>query len=198
MRIASEITDPEKVVDAIAEAMGASPLGKRFSDMDEEEQNAYYLAEAEAFKAATPLYYPVQQNQELLIKELERRRIDLTRNNLSIVFQTLWDEGKMIAWPQADSDEEESGEPGPAQATPPNGASSSVSNRTPEPNSPPPTSRPRNISTVIRSSDASGSAPPPPVKKKVTRADIEKMSRAEYTDALRNPDFRKQVDALGA
>jgi hypothetical protein len=196
MRIASEITDPDRVVDVITEVVearqGITPAGKRLEEMDEEEQNAYYKAEAEAFVAANPLYYPVPQNQQTLFAELERRKYNLTRNNLAIVFQSLLDEGKLILWPA----EQEPEEPG-AAAPEPNGVNS-VSNRTPEPNSPPPTTRPRSISTVIRSTDATASAPPPPRPKKVTRADIEKMSRAEYSDALRNPDFRRQVDALGA
>src|SRR5437763_272248 len=55
MRLASEITDPDRVVDVISEIItarqGATAIGRRFEDMDEKEQDAYYFGEAEAFKA---------------------------------------------------------------------------------------------------------------------------------------------------
>jgi hypothetical protein len=150
--------------------------------MTDDDRDQYYKDEATAFVQATPDYYPVQQNRDKLFAALKDNQLDLTRNNLALVFQTLSDQGELIAWPSEATD-------GPVK---PNGQ--------PEPNSPPsPTiTRPRSVSTGIRSSDASATAPPPPTPKKITRADIERMSRAEYQERLRDPAFKKAVDALGA
>lgn len=192
LRLATDITDPERVVETVTEIMTAAQDGvtprqnvRNVATMTDTQRDEYYRAEAEAFVAANPDYYPVPQNQQKLFAALEANRYDLTRNNLSIVFQTLQDQGEMIPWPTG-GEENGAATHEPAR---PNGKS--------EPN--PPTPRPRSVSTGIRSSDASASPPPPPAPKKLTRADIERMPRREYMDRLANdPGFRKAVDALGA
>jgi hypothetical protein len=191
LRLSTEITDPEKVVDAVTEivthAQGANPreITTRLATMTDDQRDQYYKDEAVAFVQATPDYYPVQQNRDKLFAALKDSQLDLTRNNLALVYQTLSDQGQLIAWPEEPTD-------GPK----PNGQ---MRESSPEPNPPSPTStRPRSVSTGIRSSDASASAPPPPAPKKITRADIERMSRAEYQEKLRDPAFRRAVDALGA
>ena len=193
LRLATEITDPDKVVDAVTEIVthaqgGVKPQDsiKNLSDVGKGQTDEYYRAEAEAFIKANPDYYPVQQNRDKLFAALKDNNYDLTRNNLALVYQTLSDLGELIAWPSEPTD-------GPK----PNGQMREESS--PEPNPPSPTNtRPRSVSTGIRSSDASASAPPPPAPKKITRADIERMSRAEYQERLRDPAFKKAVDALGA
>lgn len=194
LRLATDITDPDKVVEAVTEIVTAAQDGvsprqnvRNVATMTDDQRDNYYRTEAEAFVAANPDYYPVQQNQQKIFAALEANRYDLTRNNLTIVYQTLLDQGEMIPWPTSG----DNGENGAAHTEParPNGK--------PEPNTPSP--RPRSISTGIRSSDASASPPPPPTPKKLTRADIERMPRREYMDKLANePGFRKAVDALGA
>lgn len=192
LRLSTEITDPDRVVEAVTEivthAQGASPreITTRLANMTDEQRDQYYKDEAVAFMKDTPDYYPVQQNRDKLFGALKDSQLDLTRNNLTLVFQTLQDQGEMIAWPAEPTD-------GPK----PNGQ---MREESPEPNPPSPTntSRPRSVSTGIRSSDASASPPPPPTPKKITRADIERMSRAEYQERLRDPAFKKAVDALGA
>ena len=192
LRLSTEITDPDKVVDAVTEivthAQGASPreITTRLRTMTDEQRDQYYRDEAVAFVQATSDYYPVQQNRDKLFAALKESGLDLTRNNLALVFQTLSDQGEMIAWPTEPTD----GRPKP------NGKLSE-DEPSPEPNPPSPTNtRPRSISSGIRSSDASASAPPPPMPKKLTRADIERMPRAEYQEKLKNPAFRRAVDEL--
>jgi hypothetical protein len=197
LRLATDITDPDKVVDAVTEIVTAAQDGvtprqaiNSVATMTKDQRDAYYQAEAQAFVEATPDYYPVPQNQQKLFAALEFNNYDLTRNNLAIVFQMLFDQGQMIPWP-------EEGESNGAPAAP-NGQQREAQ-PSPEPNPPSPTSRPRSVSTGIRSSDASASPPPPPAPKKITRADIERMPRREYMDRINNdPAFRKAVDALGA
>jgi hypothetical protein len=192
LRLSTDITDPDKVVEAVTEIVtnvgGTHPrvLSTTVGNLSAEQRDQYYKDEAVAFVQATPDYYPVQQNRDKLFAALKENQLDLTRNNLTLIYQTLSDQGELIAWPTEPTD-------GPK----PNGQMSEAQ-PSPEPNPPSPTSRQRSVSTGIRSSDASATAPPPPTPKKVTRADIERMSRAEYQERLRDPAFRRAVDALGA
>jgi hypothetical protein len=207
LRLSSEITDPNKVVDAVTEIVtatqGASPaaVGKVLSAQEQAAEDAYHRAQAVAFARATPDYYPTPQNLQALINELQANNYSFTRNNLEIVFQTLTDRDELMEWP---SEAEKNDYVAQMQNLyDPNGLIRAAQPPAPEPNSPSPMNapnpRPRSIATGIRSSDASASAPrPAPKQKQYTRADIERMSRAEYQDMLRNPDFKRQVDAMGA
>jgi hypothetical protein len=202
LRLSTEITDPSRVVEAIDEIVtartGISPdrVGAEFARKSQEEQDAFYGAEAHAFREEHPEFYPVPQNRDALFDELKANGWDLTRNNLAIAFSTLRERGDIIPWPTDERESEPHHEPQPVptngNGTPPNGQSATQPAYSP---------RPRTIaSTGLRSSDASALPPAPtPRKQKYTRADIERMSRADFNDKLRNdPDFRKQVDAMGA
>ena len=212
LRLSTEMTDPERVVEAVEEIVtarqGITPnkLGAHLSEMDEKERDEYYQAEATAFRDEHPNFYPVPQNRDALFEEMRANGWDLTRNNLAIAFRTLWDRGDMIPWP------DDSGN-NPTPPTPINGDDGGMNGApaTTQPaghsnggngSSSAPSPRPRNVSvsTGLRSSDASASAPAP-VKRaaKYTRADIDRMSRAEFADKLRNePGFRQQIDAMSA
>jgi hypothetical protein len=203
-RLASEITDPNKVVSAVTEIItattGVSPeeQARERKEREERELTEYYVAEAKAFAFSNFDYYPVQQNSNALAEELKANGWPWTRNNLQLAFETLVERGDVVLWPSEDEKQkyimQVQQQQRPQQRATPNGSDAQPT--TPEPN--PPTTRPRSISTVIRSSDASASAPPPPKKAQLTRADIERMPRAEYMEKLHDPAFRKAVDALGA
>jgi hypothetical protein len=206
LRLSNEITDPNSVVEAIEEIMtkrtGITPnrLGAEFGRMTKEEQDKYYGDEATAFRDEHPDFYPVPQNRDALFEELRANGWDLTRNNLAIAFQMLKDREAAIPWPddtQEQIPQEQIPAPVLSQPTYINGEYGSANGKTTA--QPAPSPRPRSVSTGLRYSDASASAPPPSQRKKYTRADIERMSRAEYNDKLRSdPDFRRQVDAMGA
>lgn len=206
LRLSGEITDPNSIVEAVEEIVtkraGIAPnkLGAEFGRMTSEDQDRYFGQEAQAFREENPDFYPVPQNRDALFEELRANGWDLTRNNLALAFQTLKDRDALIPWPD-DTQEQIPQEPIPATAIPQptyiNGGSQYANGQTTA--QPAPSPRPRSVSTGLRHSDASASAPPPPQRKKYTRADIERMSRAEYNDKLRSdPDFRRQVDAMGA
>lgn len=188
LRIAQELdsADPSKKVAAVNQIiearMGGRPeaVASELNTVSQERSDAFYRAEADAFTKQHPEYYPVKENMQLLFRELMARQIDLTRNNLELVYRDLMEKGEMIAWPSTTGEPEGGGEPDGG-------------------GNPPPASRPRqvlSIATGIRNQDANGAPPPPPKKKPVTRAEIENMSRAEYMERLRNPEFRKAVDAM--
>lgn len=191
LRLSSEITDPNKVVEAVDEIItarqGLSPdkLGEEFKRKSQEEQDSYINREAVAFRDGNPDYYPVPQNFQAIVDELKARNFDWTRNNLALVYDSLKEKGKMIPWPDETQEPE-------AEANPkPNGNGQALTA----------TPRPRTIATTgLRNSDSSELPPAPqPKRQKYTRADIERMSRQEYNDKLRyDPDFRRQVDAMSA
>lgn len=192
LRIAQKLDDPDPTarVNAVNEIIDARLGGKPeavasvVNDISQERSDAYYRAEAEAFVTAHPEYYPVNENQDLLFRELMTRKIDLTRNNLEIVYHALTERGEIIPWP-----DEAGGESTPPESEEGGGGG----------NHPPPATRPRrvqSIATGIRNQDSNGSRPAPTTKKTVTRAEIENMSRAEYMDRLRDPGFRRAVDAM--
>lgn len=192
LRLSTEITDPNKVVEAVDEIVtarqGIAPdkLGAEFARKSREEQDEFYGREAQSFRDEHPDFYPVPQNRDALFDELKANGWDLTRNNLAIVYATLKERGDMVPWPNDRRTTE-------AQQ-PQNGNGS-----TPTAEQPAYAPRPRTIATTgLRNADATAMPPPPtPKKQKWTRADIEQMSRAEYSDKLRNdPEFRRQVDAM--
>ena len=72
---------------------------RNVATMSERERDEYYRVEAQAFVDENPDYYPVPQNQQKVFAALEANRYDLTRNNLTIIFQALQDQGELIPWP---------------------------------------------------------------------------------------------------
>jgi hypothetical protein len=192
LRLSTEITDPTRVVEAVEEIVtarqGIAPdkLGAEFARKNQQEQDDFYASEAQAFRDENPDFYPVPQNRDALFEELRANGWDLTRNNLAIALSTLKERGNLIEWPNDTRASE------PQHETPPNGQSA------PTAYSP----RPRTIATTgLRNADVSGTPPPPSPRRKqqYTRADIERMSRSEYNEKLQSdPDFRRQVDAMGA
>ena len=203
LRLSNEISDPNTVVEAVEEIFtrrsGLTPnkLGAEFGRMTQADQDKYFGDEAQAFRDEYPEFYPVPQNRDALFEELRANGWDLTRNNLALAFQTLKEREALIPWPD-DTQEQIPQDRTPAPALQPafiNGGNGYANGQTTAPVAPSP--RPRSVSTGIRHSDANASAPPRPQPKKYTRADIERMSRADYNEKLRSdPDFRRQVDAM--
>ena len=196
-RLSQEITDPNKVVDAVTEIMTAKQglppekVGEAITDTTVRQSDEFYRQEADAFMKANPSYYPVPQNRDKLIEVLKLNNWDMTRNNLSLAYDALLEQGEMIPWPSDKPDDDDEGN------GPPVGPNGSAPVAMLPANAPAP--RPRSVSTGIRRGDASSLLPSPPKPKKYTRADIERMSRADYLSKLLNePGFKATVDAMGA
>jgi hypothetical protein len=189
-RLATEITDPEKVVDTVTEIMSArqadTPVGKMLT---QQERDRHYYAEAMAFMAEVPEYYPCDANKILLTNELARRKIDLTRNNLALVFYDI--EDQLQPWPDEPGDGEADNPPAAMQSAP------EPPRYRPEPEMPPTPQPVRNYSTTLRSSDSTASKPMPRKRPVVTRQELERMSRADMKERLlHDPAFKQAVDAL--
>jgi hypothetical protein len=194
LRMSSEITDPNKVVEVIDEIVtaksGAPPamMAQRFSQFDREAADNFYRAEAEAFRQENPEYYATPNNQALLFQALRTAGYDLTRNNLAIVYQQLVDDGALELAPE--EPEEEENEEEVASPPPPSPPPARV---------PTPISRQRNHSSGLRNSDANAMRPTPrPKAPLITWDQLQRMPRAEYNERLRDPAFRSAVDNLQA
>ena len=193
-RIASELTDanPDKAVAAVQEivtrSVGATPqqIGKVLTQVEAENLERFYTGEVNAFLKDTPDYYPDpgNANKDRMLKLLQLKQLDITRNNLSIVYDELHSQGLLIPRPAVGDQQEAPA--GRTEAKP-----------SQEPNSPPPARARQVASTGFRSSDANGQRPPASAPPKYTRRQIAEMSAEEYRDKMRDPGFRKIVDGLG-
>lgn len=193
LRLSSEITDPQRVVEAVTEIVsartGISPdrLGAEFARMSDEEQIRFFDRQVQSFLNDYPDYYPVPQNMDAMIAELDRNKWQATRNNLALAYHSLKEKGKLISrGGDGKTTEPDAG---------PNPQANGNGHQAPTAYVP----RERTVATTgLRNSDASALPPSPqPRKKPYTRADIERMSRAEYSDKLQNePGFRQLVDAM--
>jgi hypothetical protein len=171
LKYANGVADPSAVVETVTEIANRQ-------QQTQADRDAYYQAEALAFTREHPEFYRTLKNQQRLFKALEENQYDLTRHNLALVFEELLAEGELELPPASDG-------------APPEGAEGA--------STPPVEAQPqqRNYSTGLRNSDASASRPAPPKKKPlVTWETLEKMPRHEYNERLRDPEFRRAVDAL--
>ena len=111
-------------------------------------------------------YYPCAENLRNMMGYLESHKMALTKKNCNIAYEDLRDSGLLKARPVAAEKAVE-----PTEGIPPRPRSSSL--------------RP-NASSVVR-------VPQAPT---LTWDDINKMPPAVYDEKMRDPNFRKQVDAL--
>jgi hypothetical protein len=202
-RLASEMSDPDKVVGAVQEIVNSTAkvpledIAEKALENDQRQSDEFYAAEANAFREEFAEYNPTDKNRDALFDELKANGWDLTRNNLALAYNTLKARGDMEPWPIEGRVTEPDREDGSSSDTV-EAAQPALPNGKPEP-APPPSPRPRSIATGIRNSDASALPPPPTRKKQYTRADIELMSRTEFTRKLQEePGFRQQVDSMGS
>lgn len=207
LRLSADITDPERVVEAVEEIvtaqMGITPerVGNKLAQMSQQEIDRYYAEESGAFRYSTPDFYPVPQNRDALFGYMKEQGWDLTRNNLGLAYRILNEQGSLVQWPSDEEREKErnfiASQMNPPRASNGNGGTNGAAA---QPAPPPTRARNVSISTGLRNSDASETRPrPPKLAPKYTRADIERMGRAEYNDKLQNePGFREAVNAMSA
>ena len=191
-RLGAQLSDPTTATKAVDELItarvGASPveISRVLSDVQSREAEKYYAAEAQAFARDNPSYFPddAGANRAKLFSALQLKGLDLTRNNLQIVYDELESQGLMLKRPEQFEQQQEQPDRQPA------GKSAG------EPN--PPQTRPRlaAYSTGIRSTDPVAPRPPSNPKPKVTRAELEAMPKEEYLTKMRDPAFREAVDSL--
>lgn len=204
-RLASEINDPDKVVSAVQEIVNSTvkvpleEIATKTLEDDQRQSDEFIRAEGFAFRDEVPEYYPTDKNLQALIDELKANGWDFTRNNLSLAYHTLKERGDMEPWPIEGAPQSPESSMPPDEEEPATAAPNGKPVATTTPEVKPPSPRPRSIATGIRNSDASSLPPPPPRKKQYTRAEIELMSRTEFTRKLQEePGFRQQVDAMGS
>lgn len=199
------LSDPSTVVEGykmLSEAVyGAPPEAVQESLRDREIQKRIEaIREAvNEFKRQTPEYVESQSNGETLKKYMEKNNLRYTVKNLKIAYEDLANEQLLTVRAS------QAVEPTPPPVIPA-GAAPAVAETIP----PQPTNAPAipDVPTDVRAKQSSSglrrdnsSAIPgleAPKTAGITIRDINKMTAKEYQDALRDPEFRKQVDALYA
>jgi hypothetical protein len=157
----------------------------------------------EQFVKETPEYVESQSNGELIKKYMEKHKLRYTAKNLKIAFEDLMESSLLtVQAPKVEkttpapaaSAELVAAAPAPEPAIP-------AQVITPAPAIPavPTEVRPRQSSSGLGRSNSSAVPEVTALKTTgITIRDINKMTAKEYQESLKDPEFRKQVDALYA
>jgi hypothetical protein len=209
LKVTKMLSDPSTVVEGyrlLSEATyGASPEDVRASLQDREiQKRVESIQDAIAqFKRETPDYVESEQNGADLKKYMEKKNLRYTAKNLKIAFEDLVNEGILTvrakttqaavpATPVA----------APAAAAPAVSQEIPVTPTTPAPAIPvvPTEVRPTNSSSGLGRDNSSAPAPgaTPPKTVGISIRDINKMTAAQYQEFIKDPENRKQVEALYA
>ena len=182
---ASEITDPERM-DSVIERVVSSKFGipiaevaRKLKAADEKEAGEAARQETLRFVAATPDWYPTDNNKVKLFNTIQERNWAMIATNFGIV----WDEMKASGVAElAPIGAEEREDPNNDELEPA------------------PRSRPRmatTISTGIRNVDTTPRQPMPK-RPKYTKNDIDNMSASVYREKMQNEQgFAALVNSLG-
>ena len=164
--------------------------------MTREEQDTYFCARPWPSVKKTPTFTLCRKTAKLF-EELKANGWDLTRNNLELAFETLKEQRRFVPLAGRLSRTNTPGtNPGIRRTQPVyiDGAMDPRMDRQQLKQLPL-----RDLAAYRRDYGIRclRVRPPRPRKKKYTRADIERMSRADYNEKLRSgPEFRRQVDAM--
>jgi hypothetical protein len=164
----------------------------------------------EQFVKETPEYVESQSNGESIKKYMEKHKLAYTAKNLKIAFEDLKDSGLLTV--QAPKVEKTTPaptvQPVVAAAPAPDGTIPQKVTETPGNSGQQPTAdtqvptevRPKQSSSGLGRNNSSAVPDVVNVPKTagITIRDINKMTAKEYQEALKDPEFRKQVDALYA
>lgn len=208
VKVSKMLNDPATAAEAhqiLLEAQFGAPLKTiraRLRDLEIQTRISAIRDAVEQFKIETPAYVESVSNGENLKQYMEKKNLRYTVKNLKIAFEDLVNDGLLtVRAPEPPK----AAEPQPAPV-PPAAAAPVQVETIPQPvtNAPaipvePTDVRPRQSSSGLgrdNSSATSGGALPKTAG--ISIRDVNKMSAAEYHEALRNPEFRKQVDALYA
>jgi hypothetical protein len=199
VKLAAALKDPantDHVVKKLMESFGI-PVDEIRSLLQEREvskRQNFANEQSALFVAAHPEFLESDYNNDQLIKYLSKRKLAFTKKNLEIAYADLNGEGLLtVRAPE---------QPKPAVQVTPAPA--------PEPAIPaqvtpaaPISAEPTEVRPKLSSSglgrDNSSAAPgaPAPKAPEITAQDIARLSSKEYSEKLRDPEFRKLVDNLG-
>lgn len=154
------------------------------------------------FLKDNPDYVDCDANNDLMMKYLQKRKLAYTAKNLGIAFSDLKNGNYLVIQPpKADKIVTPVAQPAiPIVPTPAPGDSGQQPNAdTQVPSGGQQPLQPKQSSSGLRRENSSA-APglEAPKTAGITIRDINKMTAKEYQEALRDPEFRKQVDALYA
>jgi len=176
--------------ETIREALRQVEISKRVADIQ------YAISE---FKSAHPEYVESPSNKEILLKYMEKKGYAITKKNLEIAFEDLRrDELILVRAPKAP---EPSAPVTPVADAPAPTPAIPDAATTPAPAIPdvPTDVRVKQSSSGLgRSNSSVVPGAPAPKTNGITIRDINRMNAKEYAEALKDPEFKKAVDALYA
>lgn len=199
VKLAAALKDPANTDHVIKKLMES--FGVPVDDLREVLQERQILKrqnfaneQAVLFSAAHPEFVESDANNDKLLKYLNKRNMAFTKKNLEIAYADLSSEGLLTVRAPEQKQPETPVVPAPA-----------VAQAIPVPPTPaaPISAEPTEVRPKVSSSglgrDNSSAAPgaPAPKAAEITAQDIARMSSKEYSDKLRDPEFRKLVDNLG-
>jgi hypothetical protein len=185
-QVTEDLRDPTKApaaVRKVVEAELGAPLEtvrKRINEGDQDTAVRQGQQVAAEWMADHPDHFPSPHNSRVIINYLRNNNWAVTKKNLDLAFTDLTEAGLIQELAPAPG-EEEGREEQPAVQP---GADSRGT-----------VTRPRAASTGLRNRNTNGApGPAPTTQLKLTVAEIERMSEAEYREKYKDPKFRDAVD----
>jgi hypothetical protein len=198
VKLATALKDPattDHVIKKLFESFGipVEDIREALQERQITKRQNFANDQAALFAAAHPEFVENDANNDKILKYLNKRQMAFTKKNLEIAYADLTSEGLLTV-------RAEQPKPEP-QVTP----APAVEQIIPAPLTPaaPISATPTEVRPKVSSSglgrDNSSAAPgaPAPKAPEITAQDIARMSSKEYSDKLRDPEFRKLVDNLG-
>lgn len=201
-RVTAGLQSPESAPESVVAAV-EHELGRPLADVARllsREQEAAEIKKMQELWAGWvekhPEYVQCPQNNGRISRYLDLHRAATTEKNLDIAFEDLSRDGLLVEMPPNAVVEDEAVAAATVTATPEATAPPESRPQAGSPARPAVTTRPRMVnSSGVRSADISGTDAPPKPAPKYTMAEVEKMSRAEYSEKLKtDPEFRAFVD----
>lgn len=193
-RISQELQNPATMAKALDELisarLGGTPeqIAGALETTRRDERRRWYLGQIEQFCAAHPDYKRTKANQTQIIDFLAERGWELTTRNLTLAFGSLKLDGLV---------ELQSRQEPRASETAREDAERVTAGREQIGSTPTVTTRTRSASTGLSSRNSLVSPGDAPRGNRMpTRAEIDRMSSAEYNERLRDPQFARYVDNL--
>lgn len=183
VRLTRDLSDPEKC-DAAAERLYQSSPSYRKLSRDVKANRAFN--EGRAFAAAHPEFHQCRENAEALMNWCLSRKPALapTMKNFEVAFDKLKEAGLLLEAPIAAEETRANTQPEPDSG-------SRITSKEQEP-----IKRPVKASSGLTRDMGSSAPRTVQPKRGLTWAEVDRWSEGEYRAKMRDPETRKQIDAL--
>jgi hypothetical protein len=184
----------------------ANVIRQKFQELEINKRQDKARVEGAAFLKAHPEYVDVDANNDLIVKYLNKRKLGYTKKNIEIAYEDLKNSGVLIIQSPVAPVSKAIETPTPASqatippvVTPVPGDSGQPKADTQVPTGEQPPLQPKQSSSGLKRDNSSAQpGTEAPKTAGISIREINRMSAAEYSERLKDPEFRKQVEALFA